>query len=227
MTEIQDKARAIFDEVWAELTKTHGESLNFPKTFIWFGGAPGAGKGTHWKAVAEHFGISAEPLVASSLLKTPEMKKLIDAGHLVDDKSVTNCLFGAMLRPEYADGIIVDGFPRTEIQAEVVKMLFAKLNQSVKTIFGVMILTVDEKTSVERQLGRAQEDAAAGKPVRPTDLDPEKTAERYRVFLRDTVGALKILSTTFPNAHVDGSGKDKPVVREEIKAALLKAFPKQ
>jgi adenylate kinase len=225
MTEIQKKAQALFGGVWSSLIQTHGATIALPKTIIWFGGAPGAGKGTHWKTVAEHFGITTEPVVMSSLLKSPEMKKIMDSGKLVDDASVTECLFAEILKPQYAQGAIIDGFPRTEIQAEVVKLFFGKA--AGKTSFGVVILTVNEATSVERQLGRAREDQAAGKPVRATDLDPVKTAERYRVFLRDTVGALKILSGSYPHMQVDGSGKDKPVVREEMKAALAKAFPRK
>ena len=51
--EIKD-AQLIFSAVWAELEKTRGrDQLRFPREFIWLGGAPGAGKGTHTPFIAK------------------------------------------------------------------------------------------------------------------------------------------------------------------------------
>src|SRR5436309_2569887 len=116
--EIKD-ATLIFNAVWADLIEKHGrEKLNFPREFIWLGGAPGAGKGTNTPFIKKIRDITAAPIVVSGLLQSPAAQALKNAGKMVGDREVSGLLFEELLKPEYRDGVIVDGFPRTRVQVE-------------------------------------------------------------------------------------------------------------
>ena len=70
--EIKD-AQLIFNSVWRELEAQVGhDNLRFPKEIILLGGAPGAGKGTNTNFIAKVRGLTCQPIVMSSLLKSPE-----------------------------------------------------------------------------------------------------------------------------------------------------------
>src|SRR6056300_1361795 len=86
--EIKD-AQLIFNSIWAELEQDVGpENLRFPKEIILLGGAPGSGKGTHTRFVQQARGLTCDSIVVSSLLNTPESKKIKDSGGMVGDREV-------------------------------------------------------------------------------------------------------------------------------------------
>src|SRR3954451_18345235 len=101
--EIKD-AQLIFESVWRDLEADLGrENLRFPKEFILLGGAPGAGKGTNTAFILKARGLTCTPIVVSSLLDTPEAKRIKDAGGMVGDREVIAILLRQLLRPEYRD----------------------------------------------------------------------------------------------------------------------------
>src|SRR3979409_1739331 len=111
--EIKD-AQLIFEAVWQDLEADFGrENLRFPKEIILLGGAPGAGKGTNTAFIAKTRGLTCAPIVMSSLLDTPEMKKIKNAGNMIGYRGGLAVLLRQLLKPEYRDGVILDGFPRT------------------------------------------------------------------------------------------------------------------
>src|SRR6476646_2825601 len=125
--EIKD-AHLIFNAVWEDLQEKHGrDALRFPREFIWLGGAPGAGKGTNTPFIARTRDITAPPIVISALLNSPEAVALKNAAKLVGDREVIGLLFQELLKPEYHDGVIVDGFPRTQVQGECLQLFYHKL----------------------------------------------------------------------------------------------------
>src|SRR5882757_2164998 len=86
--EIKD-AQLIFGSIWRELEAEFGhEHLRFPKEIILLGGAPGSGKGTNTAFIAQVRGLTCQPIVISSLLKSPEARALKDAGNMVADRDV-------------------------------------------------------------------------------------------------------------------------------------------
>lgn len=227
--EVKD-AQIIFNSVWSKLVEEFGEeNLRFPKEIFWLNGAPGAGKGTNTEFIMQYRDLTAPPLVVSSLLDSPEAKKMKDAGMLVGDREVIEIMLRSLLDPVYRTGAVVDGFPRTKVQVECVKLLYNKLvelrNKYAHTLlsenfkkphFHIVVLFVDEKESVRRQLNRGKEVLAHNEEVkesgvgemlevRPTDLDPEAALNRYRTFKEKTYGALKDLREIFfyhfINAH--------------------------
>src|SRR5262249_48846099 len=152
-------AQLIFDAVWQDLEAEPGRQwLRFPKEFIVLGGAPGAGKGTQTDFIRKARSLTCGPIVISTLLDSPEARALKDAGHLVGDREVVSLLLHELLRPEYQDGVIIDGFPRTKVQVECLKMLVDRMHalrrEFVDTPFSihfrhptvhVMVLFVEEK----------------------------------------------------------------------------------
>src|SRR4051812_16132449 len=126
--EIKD-AQLIFGPVWHDLEAGLGrENLRFAKEVILLGGAPGSGKGTNTAFIGKTRSLTCGPIVMSALLDSPEAKALKDAGNMVGDREVVGLLLRELLRPEYHDGVIIDGFPRTRVQVECLKLLVDKMH---------------------------------------------------------------------------------------------------
>src|ERR1041384_59095 len=168
--EIKD-AQLIFDSVWSDLEADFGrENLRFPKEIILLGGAPGAGKGTNTAFIGRTRGLTCQPIVISALLDSPEAKRLKDGGNMVGDREVVGLLLRQLLRNDYRDGVILDGFPRTKVQVECLKLLVDKMHALRREFYRtslsihfrqptihIMVLFVDEKESIARQLKRGLE----------------------------------------------------------------------
>jgi adenylate kinase len=185
------------------------------------GGAPGAGKGTNTDFIRKVRDIISEPIVVSSLLDTPEMKALKAGGNMVGDREVVNILFRKLLDPAYREGAILDGFPRTKVQVECIKMLYDAMNELrsefanttdavhfKQPIYHIMILFVDEAESINRQMKRGLEIIDYNKKVRttgkgelleerPTDIDEALARNRYKIFTEHTYDALLSLKQFF------------------------------
>ncbi|HXD85374.1 MAG TPA: nucleoside monophosphate kinase [Urbifossiella sp.] len=238
--EVKD-AQLIFSAVWDDLLEKQGkEKLRFPREFIWLGGAPGAGKGTNTPFIAKSRDITAPPIVISTLLdNSAENKALKDAGKMAGDREVVGLLFAELLKPMYHDGVVVDGFPRTGVQVECLKLFYDKMielhkeNRGTplaaefpKPLFRIAMLYVNEQVSVTRQLKRGREIRQHNKHVRetgvgklqeerPTDLDPNLCRKRYQTYKDTTYDALQSLRDFFHYHHIDAEG-DLPEVQRNI-----------
>src|SRR3954463_15864024 len=181
--EIKD-AYLIFDSAWRDIEADFGrENLRFPKEIILLGGAPGAGKGTNTAFIAKARGLTCGPIVISALLDSPEARRLKDTGNMVGDREVVALLLRGLRRPEYRDGVILDGFPRTKAQVECLKLLVDKMQALRRQFYGtplgihfrqptihIMVLFVDERTSITRQLKRGREVKVHNEEVRRTGI---------------------------------------------------------
>ena len=237
--EIKD-AQIIFSAVWHRLeTELGRENLRFPKEIILLGGAPGAGKGTNTTFIGEARGLTCGPIVISSLLDSPEARRYKDAGSMVGDREVIDLLFHRLLKKDYRDGVILDGFPRTKVQVECLKLLVDKMHALRREFYKtplsihfrqptihIMVLFVDESTSVARQLKRGVEVRAHNKEVRrtgigelleerATDFDKALAQRRYRVFKEQTWEALQELKEIFHYHFVNAQGTP-PEVEKNI-----------
>lgn len=233
--EIKDAA-LIFNALWSELEEEFGvENLRFPREIFWLNGAPGSGKGTHTKFIMEFRDLTGDPVVVSSLLQSREAKKMIDAGMLVGDREVTNLVFRRLLEPQYRTGAVVDGYPRSLVQVECLKLLYLKLmdlrTKYLDTLyaahfprphFHIVVLFVDEQISVERQLERGQkmqehnrevEASGVGRilKIRKTDLEADMARNRYRVFKEKTYDSLRSLREIFYYHFINAQGEIEEV----------------
>ncbi len=164
------------------MLEKHGkDNLRFPSEFIWLGGAPGGGKGTNTPFIAKARDITAPPIVISSLLTSPQAVAIKNAGKMVGDREVIGLLFEELLKPEYYDGVIIDGFPRTKVQVECLKIFYHAMielhgefrNTPLtrffrKPMFRIALLFVNEEVSVQRQLKRGLEKKEHNRQVRAT-----------------------------------------------------------
>ena len=228
--EIKD-AQLIFNSVWGELEAELGrENLRFAKELILLGGAPGSGKGTQTQFILNARGLTCDSIVVSSLLTSPEAQKIKKQGGMVGDREVVGLVFRKLLDEDYRDGAVLDGFPRTKVQVECLNLLVARMKQLRREFYDtpmrihfrqptvhVMVLFVDETTSVERQLKRGQEverqnqkirasGSGEEREARATDMDPEAARHRYRVFKERTWEALQSLKQTYFYHFVNAQG---------------------
>ena len=238
--EIKD-AHVIFDHVWEELEEELGhENLRFPKELILLGGAPGAGKGTQTKFIMNARGLTCAPIVVSSLLVTPEAQEIKSKGGMVGDSQVVRILLKKLLEEEYRDGALLDGFPRTRVQGECLKLLVDRINQLHnefqdtplaisfrRPTIHAMLLFIGEQTSISRQLLRGDQIAAHNKEVtetgvgtlinqRATDLSENSARRRYRVFKEQTWDALTSLKEIYHYHFINAEG---PI--EEVEEKIL------
>lgn len=237
--EIKD-APLIFNRVWKGLEDTIGrEELRFPKELILLGGAPGSGKGTNTDFIRKVRGISAQPIVISQLLDSPEAQKIKAGGGMVGDEEVLRLLLHELLKPEFRDSAVLDGFPRTDVQVECLKMFYdemvrlrrefsntAKAHFFRQPVFHIMVLFVDEGESVERQLKRGQETLVHNAEVREsgggeleeeraTDFDEKLARKRYQTFKEKTYDALVSLKQIF-HYHFINAQAPIDVVQQNI-----------
>jgi adenylate kinase len=239
--EIKD-AQLIFGSVWQGIeAKVGREQLRFPKEIILLGGAPGAGKGTQTAFIAKARGLTCDPIVISALLDSPEAKRIKDAGSMVGDREVVALLFAKLLDPAFRDGVILDGFPRTKVQVECLKLLVDRMHELRREFYltplrihfrqptiHIMVLFVDEQTSVERQLRRGVELRARNEETRRTgigelveervtDFDPALAQRRYRVFKEQTWSALQELKEIFHYHFINAQGPIDEVERNILR----------
>ena len=106
-------------------------------------GAPGCGKGTQGHRLSGHYGIpeiSTGDLLREAVEEgTPlgrAAKAVMDAGQLISDDIVLGVIRDRLLQPDTGKGFILDGFPRTVVQAEQMDELLLQLN----LFFGVVYL---------------------------------------------------------------------------------------
>ena len=228
--EVKD-AQLIFQSVWQNLeSEMYGDNMHFPAEIFWLNGAPGAGKGTQAAFIMEFRDFTEKPIVVSDLLKSPEARKMMDAGMLAGDREVTELVFRRLLDPIYDSGAIIDGFPRTKTQVECLKLMYQRLNelrikhlgtekesQFPKPRFHIIMLFVDENESVRRQLARGKraleynrevEASGVGNQilVRKTDLDEEAAHNRYKTFKEATYDSLRTLREVFHYHFINAQG---------------------
>lgn len=151
--------------------------------FVLILGAPGAGKGTQGKILAQRLGLvkitTGDILRAAVQAGTPlgrDAKAYMDAGKLVPDNVILDLIKGELDQPAAKDGAVFDGFPRTAAQAELVDQTLGKRGQRLSH---VLLLDVTEEELVRRLHGRAALEGRA-------DDTPETIRTRLQVYQQDT-----------------------------------------
>tara|TARA_Y100001936_G_C15857645_1_gene550705 strand:- start:42 stop:677 length:636 start_codon:yes stop_codon:yes gene_type:complete len=121
-------------------------------------GPPGGGKGTQSKFLMEKFNIpqiSTGDMLREHVQNKTELgikaKEFMDNGELVTDSLILKMMDVRFKQHDCNNGFILDGFPRTIVQAEGLEELFSKTNQKLDH---VIVINVNDDDIVERMSGR-------------------------------------------------------------------------
>eukprot|EP01035_Chromulina_nebulosa_P036439 gene36439-49083_t len=123
-----------------------------------FFGPPGAGKGTQAPRIKEEFclcHLSTGDMLRDAVKAGSPMglkaKSIMDAGKLVGDDVVVGIIADAIKAPECSKGFILDGFPRTVPQAQMLDNLLAEKGVSIDKVVN---LSIDDELLIKRVTGR-------------------------------------------------------------------------
>ena len=121
-------------------------------------GAPGAGKGTQAKMIAEKYGvphISTGDIFRANIKNGTELgmeaKKYMDQGLLVPDELTVKILLDRVAKDDCKNGYVLDGFPRTIPQAEVLDKALTELGDKIDYAIDV---DVPDENIIKRMGGR-------------------------------------------------------------------------
>jgi adenylate kinase len=127
-------------------------------TYIVLLGPPGVGKGTQAKIISETTGlphISSGDLFRENIKNATDLGKLaqsfMNKGELVPDDVTIGMIRDRLSRPDCKEGALLDGFPRTTVQAEALGKLLAEFGGKVNI---VPYIAASAATLVERLSGR-------------------------------------------------------------------------
>ena len=121
-------------------------------------GAPGAGKGTQAKMIAEKYmipHISTGDIFRANIKNGTELgkqaKKYMDKGQLVPDELTVKILLDRVAQEDCKNGYVLDGFPRTIPQAEVLDKALTELGDHIDYAIDV---NVPDENIIKRMSGR-------------------------------------------------------------------------
>ena len=123
-----------------------------------FLGPPGCGKGTQAQILMRDLGLvqlSTGDMLRQAVSSGSEFgrkaKKIMDAGQLVPDDVMIPIIDERLDQPDTAKGFVLDGFPRTVVQAEELDRM---LSRKTRVLDAVIAFDVDEGALIERISGR-------------------------------------------------------------------------
>ena len=181
-------------------------------------GPPGAGKGTQAQIIVDERGVvqlSTGDMLRSAIAAGTELgmkaKQIMDAGQLVSDEIMVGMISERMAEDDCANGVILDGFPRTVAQAEA---LDAMLDGRGVSLDKVIEIQVDEVALFARIEKRAAETGAAR-----SDDNADVLARRLKVYRTNTAPVLPYYREKGLLMSVDGM-QDGEKVSEAIRQCL-------
>jgi adenylate kinase len=184
-----------------------------------FLGPPGAGKGTQAEAIINELKIpqvSTGDIIRAAIRNdTPlgrEFKSYTDGGKLVPDELVNRLVDERLRQPDCKPGFLLDGFPRTVVQAEALDQL---LSQAGRKLDHVLLLEVPDAVLLERITGR-RSDPTTGR-VYHIKFDPPPADVAPRLIQRSD-DSEEVLGKRLKEYH----DKTAPLIPYYEKARLLR-----
>jgi adenylate kinase len=147
-------------------------------------GPQGSGKGTQAKRIADEYGV---PHIATGdMLRQAgadgtelglRVKPILEAGELVPDELMIELIRARLMQDDATEGFVLDGFPRTALQAEALDAMLAELGRGTDVVFNLRV--GDEATLIQRLQKRAREEGR-------TDDTPETIQRRLELYREQT-----------------------------------------
>ena len=179
-------------------------------------GPQGAGKGTQARRISEEYGI---PHIASGEILRAEMqagtelglrvKDVYDRGDLVSDDLMIQLIRTRLAQSDTEAGFILDGFPRTTVQAEALDEMFNDIGRSFSVVFA---LQIPDEVALERVLRRAELEGRAD----DTDDGIRRRLENYHRETEPLIEYYRVRGNLVP-IHGDRSENE---VFAELQSAL-------
>jgi adenylate kinase len=205
-------------------------------------GAPGAGKGTQADILSQEMNlphVASGDLFRQALEERTEVgllaKDYMDKGELVPDKVAIRMVMERINQPDCTSGCLLDGFPRTLHQAEVLDKAF---KEQGKTIDKAIYIEVPNKELIERLSGRwlcrvcqtpyhiissppktpGKCDKCGGELYQRSDDKETTVKERLNIFFAQTVPILDYYKKQNKLIKINGNLGIQEVAREIISA---------
>ena len=208
-----------------------------------FLGAPGAGKGTQAAMVADRANLAhlaSGDLFRKAIEKDDELgrqvKSYLEQGQLVPDAVTVNMVLNRIAELEGVRGIILDGFPRTQSQAEALSQALGAQGQRVDRAIYIDVPQGElERRLSDRWVCRACQATYSGADrkvssvcrkcggelyQRPDDT-PETVKNRLEVYFRETAPLIEYYSGLGVLTRVDGQGDVEGITDRIIEALNL------
>jgi adenylate kinase len=179
-------------------------------------GPQGAGKGTQAKRISAEYGI---PHIASGEILRAEMdagtelgkrvKNIYDRGDLVSDDLMIELIRNRLEQPDTESGFVLDGFPRTTVQAEALDSMFNDIGRNFSVAFG---LQIPDEVAFDRLRRRAELEGRAD----DTDEAIQRRLDNYH---RETEPLIEYYRTRGNLVPIHGNRSENEVF-VEIQRAL-------
>jgi adenylate kinase len=208
-------------------------------------GPPGAGKGTQAEYIKKEYpiphistGDMFREAVQNATPMGMEAKKYMDAGQLVPDQVTIGIVEDRLGMPDCQQGFLLDGFPRTTVQAEALDQVLSKLGKKLDLALNI---SVPEEILMARMVGRVfcsscktvyntvfnptkiagVCDKCGGELVQRADDKAETVENRIKVYMEQTQPLLSYYAQQGNLVTLDGQ-RDPQVVFQDVKALLEK-----
>jgi adenylate kinase len=201
-------------------------------------GAPGVGKGTQAKRIEKEFGyphISTGDMLREAVNNNTSLgikaKEIMERGELVPDNIILNMVELRLNKKDCLNGFILDGFPRTVIQAEMLDKLLTKLNNTLDCVLSIEVanneiiqrlstrLTCESCNFIVTSNNKNGCPQCGGKIIRRKDDEPETIRRRLEVYEKERRPLLQYFEGKKLLKVIDGLGSVDDIF-EEIKKAL-------
>lgn len=206
-------------------------------------GPPGAGKGTQAEFIVDQYQIphiSTGDIFRKNIKEGTELglraKSFIDQGALVPDSLVVEIVEARLKEEDCINGFLLDGFPRTEYQAEELDIVLGKMDVALNAVINII---VDPQKLVARAVGRricktcgatyhivnnpskneGVCDKCGGELYQRSDDVEDTVANRINVYMNETSPLIHYYEVRDKLVNINGE-QDIKIVSEDIVNAL-------